>query len=456
MAGQLFHEGIPEADSQDEKSAAGGTPRLRYACRNQRPLTPLSLEELLPQDHAARAVWKVVCGVDLGHWLKDIGAVEGGPGRPATDPRVLVALWVYATLEGFSSSRAIERWSSEGGEIGFRWLRGELSLSHATINRFRTSQPEGWDDMLTQIVGSLLYTGVASLHTVAQDGMRVRADAGTSSFRRRATLEECLAEARQQVATLRQLSAEEAGEIDRRKQAARERAAREREQRVEEAIRHCEELQRQRDQRGKTSNETVKEARASTTDPEARSMKFPNSGFGPGHNVQFCTDVNSGVILGVNVTNAGNDGAAHPEMLKQLVERYGRVPDNVLVDGGFATKETIEQATAQGCRIYAPLKDVAKQVKKGVNPYERRKGDSPAVADWRVRMGTDEAKEIYKRRAQTAEWVNAMARNRGYYSTPVRGVAKTRTISVIFAISHNIDRQLSLGRKEAGAAPPKQ
>ena len=148
--------------------------------------------------------------------------------------------------------------------------------------------------------------------------MRVRASAGKGSFHRRSTLEECLQAAREQVETLKRLAEEDTAELTQRQRAARERAARERLERIEEAMRQCEELQRQRE--ASTGRKGAK-ARASTTDPEARVMKFPDGGFQPGYNVQFATDTESGVIVGVDVTNAGSDGEELPPMLDQLKER---------------------------------------------------------------------------------------------------------------------------------------
>jgi hypothetical protein len=266
----------------------------------------------------------------------------------------------------------------------------------------------------------------------------VEASAGRSSFRRKATLDTCLKEARAQVEALKKLDDEDAGAVTRREKAARDRVAREREQRVQQAIKNCEELQKQREERAKVSGDKVKEARASTTDPEARNMKFPNGGYGPGFNVQYCTDTDSGVIVGVDATNAGSDAEEFVPMLDQLQERYGHTPDEGLVDGGFATKETVNEAAERGCTLYAPVKDEKKQQAAGKNPFEKKRGDTPAVAAWRARMGTAAAKVIYKLRAQTAEWVNAIARNRGFYAVPLRGTKKCRIVAALFAITHNI------------------
>ena len=167
-------------------------------------------------------------------------------------------------------------------------------------------------------------------------------------------------------------------------------------------------------------------------------MKFPDGGYRPGYNVQFATDTESGVIVGVEVTNAGNDGEELPPMLDQLEERYERVPNEALVDGGFATKDAIDQADDRGCTVYAPIKDEEKQRAAGKDPYARKKGDSDATAAWRSRMGTEAAKLIYRLRAQTAEWVNAQCRNRGFWRMPVRGQPRCRIIALLFAITHNL------------------
>src|SRR3984957_13754486 len=192
------------------------------------------------------------------------------------------------------------------------------------LSDFRSQGGEKWDELLTQIVATLLDAELVKMDRVAQDGMRVRASAGKSSFRRHGRLEEFLEAAREQVETLKKLAEEDGPELTRRQRAARERAARERQQRIEEAMRECEELQKQREATAKQSRREVNEARASTTDPQARIMKFPDGGCRPGYSVQYATDTESGVIVGAEVTNAGNDGAQLPPMLAQLEERYER------------------------------------------------------------------------------------------------------------------------------------
>lgn len=435
----LFNlDDLPEALSpaQAAQSKTYGKPRLRVPIRDQVEMQWASLDQLIEPDHQVRIVWAAVCKVDLSSWLHDIKAVARHVGRDATDPRLLLSLWVYATLRGIGSARELDHLCRE--HMAYKWLCGGVSVNYHMLSDFRSQGGDKWDELLTQIVAVLLDADLVKMDRVAQDGMKVRASAGKSSFRREGRLEEFLEEARQQVDKLKQLAEEDGEELTRRQRGARERAARERQQRIEEALRQREELQKQREASAKQSGRKVVEARASITDPEARIMKFADGGYRPGYNVQFATDTESGVIVGVEVTNAGNDNEQLKPMLNQLNERYDRVPDEALVDGGFATLDAIDQANDLGCTVYAPLKEEEKQRAAGQDPHARKKGDSDAVADWRSRMGTDAAKLIYRLRGQTAELVNAHCRNRRLWHMPVRGRPRCRIVGLLYAIAHNL------------------
>lgn len=455
MDGFLFDKGSEERRSPGEVAAearAGtGRPRLRLPQRNQAEMHWASLEQMLEPDHQARVVWAMVCRLDLGRWLSEIKAVEGGAGRDATDPRLLVALWVYATLDGVGSARELARLCEK--HLAYQWLCGGVTVNYHLLADFRSQGGDKWDALLTQIVGTLMAEKLVTVRRVAQDGMRVRANAGSSSYRRRSRLEQCLEEARKQVEALKQQADESSEEVTRRQQAARARAARERQQRLQEAIRQCEELQQKREKTAKKSGRKVEEPRASTTDPEATKMKFADGGTRPGCNVQFATDTPSNVIVGVDVTNVGSDQGELPPMLDQVHERTGRKPEEGLVDGGFASLDAIDQAAKRKCTVYAPLKDEDKQLEAGKDPYARKKGDSEAVAAWRRRMGTEAAKAIYRLRCQTAEWINAQCRNRGLWQMPVRGLAKCRIVATIYAIAHNVMQGVRL-RAEAAMNGP--
>lgn len=429
-------EGEGAAGQRPARAAPLGKPRLRVPQRQQMEMRCASLDQLLDPEHQARVVWEAVCGLDLSRWLAEVRAVEGHVGRDATDPRLLVAIWVYATLDGVGSTRKLAELCEK--HVAYQWLCGGVTVNHTMLSEFRSQHGDKWEELLTQIVAGLLAAELVSMQCVAQDGMKVRASAGKSSFRRRASLEECLDQARQQVAALQLQADEEPTAVSKREQAARQRAARERAQRVEEALRNCEELQRQREASAKKSCRKVNEARASTTDPEARVMQFSDGGYRPGYNVQFTTDTGSGVIVGVAVTNAGNDQEQLPPMLKQLEKRYGRKPERALVDGGFASREAIEQATAYGTAVYAPLKDAQKQLAAGKDPYAAKKGDTAAMLAWRERMKDASSQALYRLRCQTAEWVNAVCRNRGFWRMPLRGVKRCRIQATLYAITHDL------------------
>jgi len=444
MSEALFdrEEGTGPRGDRDVVERALGNPRLRVPHRDQIEMHCASLNQMLEPDHPCRLVWQAVTALPLESWRNEIKAVEGHVGRDATDPRLLLALWVYATLEGVGSARELARLCEK--HLAYQWLCGGVTVNHHLLSDFRSQGGQKWDDLLTSIVGSLLTQGLVTMNRVAQDGMRVRANAGSGSFRRRDRLGKFLDEARQQVEALKQLADESLEELSQRQRAARERAASERAQRVEEAIRQCEQLQAEREVAAKKRGQPANEARASSTDPEARVMKFSDGGYRPGYNVQFSTDTHSQIIMGVEVTNVGNDQEQLVPMLDQLQKRYGRTPAEALVDGGFTALKAIEQATQAGCVVYGSIKGEDKQRRAGKDPYAKKKRDSPAITAWRARMATPTGQAISRLRGQTAEWVNAMARNRGLRQMPLRGQARCRAVALLYAIAHNLMQMFNL------------
>jgi len=411
-------------------------PRMQRANRDQILLQPNHLESLLAPDHRARVVWEFVQGLDLSGFHERILAREGSGGRPPFDPAVVLTLWIFATLEAVGSARLLERLCGE--HDAYRWICGGLTINHHTLSDFRSERAVEIDELMAQVVGLLMEKKLVTMERVAQDGVKVRASAGAPSFRRKESLERCLDEAREQVAALRkEIDADpQAGE--RRRSAARQRAAEDRESRVKEALAQWPQVAAKK--KG-DDEEKLAKARVSTTDPDARVMKMADGGFRPAFNGQFATDTKSQVIVGVALSNAGNDMAQMTPMLDQLKERYGSLPGQYLVDGGFADREAITDAAKKGCVVYAPPAEHARSTR---DPYTPREGDVPEVAAWRVRMGTAEAKEIYKERAATAECVNAIARNRGLKQFVVRGIPKCLAVLTLFALAHNVMRAIEL------------
>ena len=444
--GELFELGLEAERMRDEASVplGQGTPRLRVPVRDQAMMRMLSLDELLPEDHEVRIVWEFVCQADLSALLQGVRAVERAPGRDATDPRIPLGLWLYATAQGVGSARELARLCGKEGSLPYQWLCGEVTLNYHLLSDFRVQHGEMLDRLLTEQLATLMHAGAVTLHRVAQDGMRVRASAGASSFRRRESLEKCLAEAQAQWEALKAESQGDAGASSRRQKAARTRAAEERGKRVAAALQALEEVQAKKEKRRRDSLKHP--PRASTTDAEARKMKMADGGFRPAYNVQFATDTASQVIVGVDITQEGSDAGQLGPMQEQIEERTGRRPDEHLADGGFSSLEEIHQLNQpeEGRTVYLPVRDEEKKREQGVNPFSALPGDSPQVAEWRTRMGTDQAKEIYKQRASTAECVNALARNRGMQQFRVRGLTKARVIALWYAVVHNLRRMVAL------------
>jgi transposase len=432
---------LPRDDRSQPQAEGRGHPRIQRPDRSQLELRSTDLDGLLPADHRARLVWAFVEGLDLAPLYARIRALEGGAGRPPIDPAILTALWLYATLEGVGSARALERLCDE--HDAYRWICGGVPVNHHTLADFRVEHGELFDGLLTESVAALMAEGLVRLERVAQDGMRVRASAGRSSFRQRDALTRALDEAEAHVRQLRtELDADPAA-TSRRVAAARERAARERVERARRALAHLPVIEARRAKR--TYTRPRRPAEGSTTDAEATYMSFPDAGRRPAYNVQFVTDTASQVIVGLEVATEIDQTQLRP-MTDQLRGRYGRAPTEHLVDRGYLSREAITHAAACGTRVYLP---VPAPHNKALDRYRRHYGDTEAVGEWRARMRTPEAQAIYRERPATAECVNALARNRGLRAFPVRGRQKARAVLVWYALAHNLLRALSL--RAAGA-----
>jgi len=414
--------------------------RVLLPNRGQMEFRASDLDSVLPAGHRARLVWAYVERQDLTRFYAGIRSVDGGVGRAAIAPEILLALWLYATLDGVGSAREVSRLIES--HDAYRWLCGGVQVNHHTLSDFRKDHGEGLDELLSVSIASLMAAGVVKLRQVAQDGMRVRASAGAGSFRRQEKLEGFLSAARARVARLKSEVEADPGEAERARQAARLRAAAEREARLEKALARLPEIEAIKQRQGKKALD----ARASMTDAEATVMKMGDGGFRPAYNPQLASDADSLVIVGVEVATVGSDQGQMAPMIEQVSARCGQAPEAWLVDGGFVGHEQIERA-AEHTVIYGP---VPAPKDKAVDPHQPKATDSAAVAAWRARMGTDEAKAIYKRRAATAECVNAQARNRGLQQFRVRGLAKVKCVMLFFALAHNLMRMVSLAPELLG------
>ena len=431
--------------------ARGTRPRLSVPDR-QLPYAPRIIDDLIDAAHPARAVWAYVEDLDLTVLYDRIRSRDLVAGRPAIDPRVLVALWLYGTLSGFTSASALDRMCDHYEPL--LWLAGGVSVNAHTLSDFHTDNPQFRESLLQHSVDVLRQRGAIDLDRIAQDGVRVRASAGSGSFHRHETLTRQLREAKAELRALRpkrvakpadptapagvptaNVSTDEPKRSP-QQQAAAVRQAEDRVDRVEAALERMPEME------AKIPAGSTKEARVSTTDPQATVMKMADGGFRPAYNVEYATTCAGQAVVGVDVVTVGTDQGQLSPMLDQIEGRFHHRPKEALVDGGFVSLEGIEAVQADGtCQIYAP---VPRPKNETVDRYEPKPTDRPDVAEWRTRMGTDEAKEIYKQRAATAECVNAQARNRGLNQFRVRGLDKVKAVATWLGITHNMARYFAL------------
>lgn len=457
----LFDESqipIPAVPRERAEAPTPGVARVMAAQRDQIELRACDLDSLLGSDHAARTVWAFVQSLDLEPLHAKIKAVEHGAGRPAIDPAILVALWLWATVDGVGSAREIDRLCER--DDAYRWICGGVGVNYHTLADFRTRHVEWLDAQLTRSIASLLERKLVTLSVVSQDGMRVRAAAKAASFRRRGRLEKFMHEAQAQVAALKAELNEDAGAGARRKRAARERAVREREQRIAGALATMHEIEAREPAKKKQKEEEVKapdsatppgdpppeakaeaELRVSTTDPEARVMKMADGGFRPAFNAQLAVDTATQLIAGVDLVNIGSDMGQMLPMHEQIAQRYGHLPKHWLADGGYSKLQAIDEVTQRGTQ---PVMPPPKSKDPSVDPFAPKKSDSPNVAQWRVLMGSDQGKALYKQRAATIECTNAQVRRRGLYRFLVRGQLKARGVLLWHALAHNLMRMRSL------------
>jgi transposase len=428
--------------------------------RNQVELRPVDLESLLAHDHAARTVWAFVQALDLAPLYARIKSVAGRGGAPAIDPAILVALWLWATIDGVGSAREIDRLCER--DDAYRWICGGVGVNYHSLADFRTAHEAWLDAQLTASITSLLDRRLITLNAVAQDGLRVRAHAKASSFRRREKLAELRAQAEAQVRTLKRELTEDAGASARRKQAAIERATREREQRLAAALATMDELQRKPlpetkkpkpskrrgrggdDEPGSPTGTAAKpepEPRVSTTDPEARVMKMADGGFRPAFNAQLAVDAQTQLIAAVAITHNGSDMGQMSPMHSNILQRYGVTPEHWLADGGFTKLQAIDELTVRGTQ---PVLPPPRSRNPDIDRLAPKDTDSPAQAQWREFMRSDFAKALYIQRGATVECANAQLRRRGLHRFNVCGIAKARAVLLWHALAHNLMRMRSL------------
>jgi transposase len=426
--GELFSE-LPDQPRPQGTEDTRGAPRMREPVRDQIELRAVDIDSLVGQDHKVRLFWAYVIALDLRELEDRIKAREHTPGHPPIAPRLLLALWLYATSEGVGSARALERLCKS--HDAYRWLCGGVSVNYHTLADFRVSCADLLDRLLAEHVAALAKAGLIDLATLTQDGVRVRASAGAASFRREATLEQRLAAATAIVEELKREVDEHPDASNQRIKAAKERAARERVERIEAAQKALEEIKAQRQEREnkRPNGKKPKEPRASSTDPEARVMKMADGGFRPAYNVQVASAAGEQIVVAVEVCNTGSDRG----LMRPMLEQLPTLPGRYLTDGGFCSAQDIEWAHGKGVEVYCP----PTQSKHGTNPYLPRRDDGAGVLAWRARMDSEAGKAQYKARS-ICECIHACWRNWDLRQLIVRGMEKVRAVVLWYALTNNI------------------
>ncbi len=489
-----------------------GKPRYEVIDREQLCWRQIDIERLIGADHPARAVWEFIGRLDLSAYQQEARAVEGQAGRPGWEPRLLISLWVYGYSKGVGSARAIEELCE--WEPAYQWLTGSRVVNAHTLSDFRVKHDKALNGLFVQALGLLSTDGLITLERVMQDGTKIRAKAAADSFRRQERVEKALNEAKEQVAALQAQSEEE---TSRRMAKARQRAARERQERLEQALKEFEQQEKQ--------DKDKEQRRVSTSDPQARVMKQPGSGYAPSYNVQIDTDAKNGVVVAVGVVQAGNDFEQLAPGIDRVLQNQGETPKEVVTDGGYVSKETIVAMKEREIEYIAPCVD---EVGKGQSSYDNRgvsaeyqssqfiydaqsnsyrcpqgkilkyegkeerhlqlsyryraqrsdcqgcpmksqccpgnrvtgrsvhrSEELAEVAEFRQKMETQRAREIYKTRAQVAETPNLWIKAKfGLRQFSVRGLAKVGMEALWACLTYNIRVWMRLCWRKAAVVQP--
>ena len=425
---------------------AAGEVRLRRPERRQMAWVPQCPDDWVPAGHGVRTVADVVAKLDLTAFQEAIRAREGVAGRDATDPELLVALWLYACIRGIGSARELARRCEESAP--FRWLCGGVSVNHRMLSDFRTDHGAALDHLFTQVIASLVDQELVTVSRISQDGLRVRVSAGGASFRREGRLRKLLAESQKHVEELRRQvdEPEKLSAAAAQKKRAQRQAAQDRQRRLEQALAQLPELQQRQAERAERAGHgeygqkiREKELRVSTTDPQARVMKMANGGYHPAFNVQLAGDPQSRAILGVEVSNQAYDSAGLSEPMREQVERRsGKKVRQQLLDGGYLRKRDIERAYEQGVELFVPPKGARTERNRG-RELQAKRTDSAAIRAWKQRMASESGQAIYRQRASTSETINADLRTyRGLTQLTVRGLHKARCVALWCALAYNV------------------
>jgi transposase len=422
----------------------GNDARFIRADRVQTRWDFIDLEALLPSDHRARIVLSFVESLDLSGLYEAIKAREGEPGRPPPDPAILMALWLYATIEGVGSARQLDRLAQS--DLAYRWIAGGVALNYHGLADFRVAHVEVLDRLLSESVTALIKAGVISLAEIAVDGTKVRANASRDSFKTAGKLARIEAAVERRLSTLKAEIATDPKASSQRRLAAAERAAREVKERAARARVALDKVRAEKEKRAKThpQDEAKKksEPKVSLSDPDARIMRFPDNAVRPGYNAQVAATPREGIIISIEMTDRRNDAGLAMPMVDDMVRRYGKAPEKLLVDTHYATNDAIAALASHAAgsvTVFAPLPTERDDVKPATLASRKRKRarEPESVKEWRSRMGTQAGQDTYRLR-KLIERLNAHLKNHGFGFISVRGLIKAKAVALWHALANNL------------------
>src|ERR1700726_526907 len=396
----------------------------------------VDLEALLPSDHRARIVMGFVEGLELSALYDAIKAREGEPGRPPPDPAVLMALWLYATIEGVGSARQLERLTQS--DLAYRWIAGGVPLNYHGLADFRVAHVWLLDRLLTERVTALIKARVISLEEIVVYGPKVRANASRGSFKTAGKLARIEAAVERRLAELKAEIETDPKASSQRRLGAKERAGR--------ARAALDKVRAEKEKRAKThpQDEARKksEPSASLSDAEARNMRFPDGPVRPAFNAQLAVTPQEGIIVSVEMTDRRNDAGLAVPMVDDIVRRYGKAPENLLVDTHYATSDDIAALASREMdpvTVFAPSPTERDDVKPETlaNRVRNRAKEPESVKAWRSRMDTSAGQEVYRDR-KLIERINAHLKNHGFGFLPVRGLIKAKAVALWHALANNL------------------
>jgi transposase len=432
--------------------------RFLEADRYQTRWDFIDLDALVPADHVARVVWAFVQGLDLSAYYAAIKAREGEPGRPPPDPAILLALWIYAAVEGVGSARQLARLVER--DVAYRWIAGGVPVNYHGLSDFRTAHPELLDRLLTESVMALVAEGLVTLSEIVVDGTKVRASASPDSFKTGSKLARIEAAVTQRLAALKAELASDPEASSRRQRAAQERAAREVVERAERARGALDQLRRAKTERAKThpQDEAKKksEPKVSLSDPEARHMRFPDGAVRPAYNAQIAAVPKEGIIVSVEMTDRRNDSGLAMPMVEDILRRYGTVPQRLLLDTRYATIEDIAalaEHPAGAVEVFAPTPAEGDNItpRALAQRNKRRAREPESVKQWRARMASQAGQEAYRTR-KLIERLNGNLKNHGFGFLHVRGLIKAKAEAIWYALANNLMAAHRLRNQAAQAA----